>query len=163
MLNLEFIPENKEFAEATNEYLYIWENFGEKIVDSIELTAQLKFKDSIIKVTVYEGISQSHPFKLRASYDLETKAATLVHELLHRLSADYLLSIPEPEDEISLGLHKQIYLILYDLWVDLFGKEVADRQVKIESSRIPLYKDAWEWALSLNKEERRKEFAKLRI
>ena len=99
--------------------------------------------------------------RLRASYDDETKKATIVHELLHRISADYMLPFPEPNDDLSLAIHKQIYLVLYDLWVQLFGKVAADRQLALESSRSLIYKNAWEWALGLSKEQRAERFAKL--
>jgi hypothetical protein len=161
MLKLEFIPESKDFIDAAKSYSNIWNEYGQKIVQAIEETTKLKFKDKEIKAVVFEGISQSHPMRLRASYDEETKKATLVHELLHRISADYMLPIPEANDEISIGLHKQIDLLLYDLWIELFGKDVADSQVKIESSRIATYKDAWDWALGLTKKQRQEKFAKL--
>lgn len=130
-------------------------------MNGIEDITSLKFKDKVIDAIIFEGISQSRPMKFRASYDDETKKATIIHESLHRISGDNMLSLPEPDEDLSLGLHKQIYLVLYDLWVLLYGKQAADRQVSLESSRTPMYKDAWDWALSLSKGERTQGFAKL--
>ena len=163
MLKLKFTPENKNSVEAAKSYAKIWQKEGNRIVTAIENSTNLEFKDKFIEVTVFEGISQSHPMKLRASYDDETKTATLVHELLHRISADYMLKKPDPIDDLSLGLHKQIDLVLYDLWTGLFGEDVANRQVENESSRTALYKQAWEWALSLSKKQRAEIFAKLNV
>ena len=162
-MNLNFIPESDEFIKAASEYNGIWQSIGNDIISAIENITELKFKNILLEALVYEGISQSHPLKFRSSYDIETKKATLVHELLHLISSDYMLRIPTESDNLSLGLHKQIDLVLYDLWVVLFGNQVADNQVKIESKRTPIYKEAWEWALSMTKEERSKKFAELLI
>lgn len=161
MLKLKFVPESEEFAAAAKSYTDIWEKDGQRIVKAIETETHLDFKEELIKVKVFEGASQSHPMKLRASYNDETKKATLVHELLHRISADYMLPVPEQAEDPSLGFHKQINLVLYEIWIKLLGKEGADRQVAVESARTPMYKTAWEWTLSLSKEERAQKFAKL--
>ncbi len=161
MVELVFIPESTDFAPAAKSYSFFWKTDGAKIITTIENATHLSFKEKKIEVTVYEGISQSHPMKLRASNDDETKKATIVHELMHIISADYMLPLPEPQDALSLGLHKQINLVLYDAWNYLFGQAVADRQVIKESSVSQTYKFAWDWAMLLSKEERAQAFAKL--
>jgi hypothetical protein len=163
MIGLNFVPENDEFAEAAREYEAIWQAEGDRIAAAIEHATGLQFKEEAIRVTVYEGISQSYPdMKLRASYDKPTKTATLVHELLHRLSNEYMLDLPVKGEPLQLGLHKQIDLVLYDLWTDLYGKEFADGQVTIESNRVDMYKAAWEWALNLSRQQRAAAFGELR-
>lgn len=162
MISLTFAPERNTFIEAADSYSAIWAREGNSIVEAIEKNVWLTFKSQSMKAIVYEGPSQSHPsFKLRASYDDETKEATLIHELLHIISADYMLKLPVAGDALTLGLHRQIDLVLYDLWIELFGKAFADRQVQIESGRTPIYKEAWQWALVLAATERHQKFVEL--
>ena len=156
-----FVPENDSFVKAAAAYGRIWEEEGDRIITAIESATGLKFKERSVTAAVYEGISWSDPLKLRSSYDEDTKKATLVHELLHRLSKDHLIKMPDKSDAFDLGQHKKIYLVLYDLWCELHGKNFADRQVTIESGRTPMYKAAWDWALRLPKAERRAKFADL--
>jgi hypothetical protein len=84
---------------------------------------------------------------LRASYPPETKRATLVHELAHRLAAD----VPFKSDH-----HELIFLFVYDVWVDLWGQEFADQQVRIEGLRkgIVDYEGMWKRALARSAAER---------
>ena len=84
-----------------------------------------------IKAIVFEGISNSgykwKPMRMRASYPPDTKRATLVHELAHRLIADL--------SSWNLEEHPIIFLFVYDVWVKLWGQEFADEQVAVESER----------------------------
>ena len=161
MLSITFVPENNGFIAGACAYSRIWEEEGGRIITAIETAAGLKFKERSVTATVYEGISWSNPLKLRASYSEDTKKATLVHELLHRLSQEYLLTMPAKDEPFDLRQHKQIDLLLYDLWCGLYGKTFADQQVALESSRTPMYKAAWDWALCLSKAERCAKFAGL--
>jgi hypothetical protein len=87
------------------------------------------------------------------------KRATLIHELGHRLLVP--IRIPKSKD---LDEHKVLFLILYDVWEQLYGKEFADRSVEVEKQRKGLYdyEAAWKWALSLSKEQRAAEFKELK-
>lgn len=158
-----FIPEENtpDLINASNQYTDIWTQQGEAITNIIERATCLRFYDNKIEALVYEGISQSHPLKLRASYDLDTKKATLIHELLHRICADYKLRLPAKDQPLSVALHMQIDLLLYDLWTELYGHKFATSQVKIESARTAIYKEAWDWALSFPKHVRQHKFALL--
>ena len=162
MLKITFIPDNEDFSQAAKAYTDLWANDGNRITENIEKVAGKEFKERNIEGTVFEGISQSNPLKLRASYDDNTKKATLVHELLHRISAEYMFNLPDKNEDLSLGLHKQIDLVLYDLWTELYGREFADEQVAIESKRTSVYKEAWDWALNFQKHDRQKIFVRLR-
>lgn len=53
-------------------------------------------------------------------------------------------------------------LALYDIWLELKGKDFADEEVKVESSRTEMYQQAWNWALKMTGEERRSLFTKLK-
>ena len=84
---------------------------------------------------------------LRASYQTDTKRGTLVHELGHRLAAD----VPFKSDH-----HELIFLFVYDVWVDLWGQEFADSQVKVEGLRkgIVDYEGIWKRTLAIPAAER---------
>jgi hypothetical protein len=98
--------------------------------------------------------------KLRASYPPETKKATLIHELGHRL----IIPIRIPKEKVELDEHRVLFLILYDLWERLYGEGFADEQVEVEKKRRGAYdyESAWRWALSLSKAERAAQFKELR-
>ena len=140
------------FRAATDEYRDIWAKEGARIVAAMERATGLWFEDGPIDVIVYEGTSFSgqrggRPMQLRASYPSETKRATLVHELGHRLAAD----VPFKGEH-----HELIFLFVYDVWVDLWGQPFADEQVKVESRRKGLvdYEDVWKKTLALSAAER---------
>lgn len=165
-MKINFYPESdkKELEEDTKEYIKIWNDEGIKIIDALETMSELHFKEQIITAIIYNGISRSHPLLLRANYDLDTKKATVIHELGHRLLSrnGARTSGSSTAIEKSIESHKLLDLILYDAWDMLYGKEFADRLVLVESSRKPeVYKIAWQWALAFSKKERRDEFKKL--
>jgi hypothetical protein len=56
-----------------------------------------------------------------------------------------------------------LFLYLYDVWVDLYGKKFADEQVQIEYKRTNPrndYKGMWEKVLSFSSEKRSEELKK---
>ncbi|MEI8338874.1 MAG: hypothetical protein WCF91_03015 [bacterium] len=163
MIKIKFTPakESPEIVEATKQYTEIWNTYKSDVVRLIEEhTGLYKWEDSI-DITVHEGISQSHPFFLRASYSEDTKLATLVHELIHRILDYNKIHISAEPQSISLEIHKLLDLILYDIWTDLRGEEFAKRQVEVESRRTPMYEEAWDYALSMSRTERQVKFKKL--
>ncbi|MCI0619948.1 hypothetical protein L0Y40_02875 [Candidatus Wolfebacteria bacterium] len=161
MLALHFVPIFKDtgLIQAADEYREIWKQGGAAIVQAFEKVSGLSFTEERIGAVVYEGVSFSGRspndiMKLRASYPYNTKKATLVHELGHRL----LFGIDGKD--LNTDSHRMLFLILYDVWVELYGKAFADEQVKVESSRKGLhnYEEAWRWVLSLTREKRLKMF-----
>jgi hypothetical protein len=163
-LTVNFSPESDKYAQATAEYQVIWSSEGKRILEAMESVAGLKFTEKSISVIVYEGVSWSgfgdRPMKLRASYPLDTKKATLIHELGHRL----IIPIRIPKEKPELDEHRVLFLFLYDIWEKLYGKEFADKQVEVEKKRKGTYdyESAWKWALSLSKAERATQFKELR-
>ncbi len=153
MLDLIFRSESPQLEKEAQEYIDIWSQQGENILGVLEKVSGLEFKQKKIEVLVYEGPSSSGgpeiPMKLRASYSKEVKMGTLVHELGHRL-LESLSSRPEGLDE-----HQTLNLFLYDSWFELFGKNFADMMVGVESERKGIYdyKKAWDWFLSLSKDD----------
>lgn len=87
--------------------------------------------------------------RLRATYPTAVKKAVLVHEMGHRI-AFTLSRSPELDD------HRLLFLFLYDVWTDLYGRDFANRMVRIErKARAPYdYDAAWTWALGMSRAER---------
>ena len=149
---IEFEPESSRFNSATEEYREIWRTEGERISRALEAATGLEMETGPIGAIVYQGISNSgykrQPMRMRASYPPDTKRATLVHELAHRLISDFVSK--DGED------HPIIFLFVYDVWVQLWGQEFADEQVAVESERRGHYdyESAWRDALALGREGR---------
>ena len=158
-VSMTFTPQDQTFAEAAEAYRRIWVAEGSTIVDAMERGTGLTFLETHVNAVIFEGVSRSGlgngPMYLRASYPTDVKKATLVHEHGHRLIAQ-LRTRPADLDE-----HRVLDLFLYDVWESLWGRDLADQQVKFESGLRGLYdyETAWKWALSLTKAERASRFA----
>jgi hypothetical protein len=158
-VSIRFSPESEPFAEAAKEYQSLWEAEGSRIIAAMEHVSGLTFPEREIKAVVYEGISQAgsggRPMRMRASYPAATKKATLIHELGHRHLAQ-LRRRPPGVDE-----HRVLFLVLYDVWEQLYGKGFADEQVEVEKRRRGVYDyaAAWVWALAQSPEERATRFS----
>lgn len=156
---LQFVPQEPAFEEAVEEYNAIWASEGDRIGDALETATGLRLEAGPIRAVVCECVSYSGyretPMQLRASYPGATKRATLVHELSHRLITDVA---PESVDQ-----HQVIFLFVYDVWVQLWGKEFADAQVVVESGRRGVYdyESAWRDALALGAAGRREHWLAL--
>ena len=146
-----------------NDYETLWNAEGARIIEVMERVSGIRFDsppyaDTLIGAVVFEGVSNSGyretPMRLRASYTPDTKKATLVHELGHRLQTGVAR---RDEDE-----HEVLFLWLYDAWVELWGKEFADAQVLVERARRGPYPRAWDAALALDPPARAARFAALR-
>jgi hypothetical protein len=155
-LRIVFQADSDQFSDATrlldatHQYETIWSSDGPKIVAAMEAVSGLKFEDREVTAMVLEVASDSgykeKPMHLRASYPPDTKKATLIHELGHRLQAELF---HQGEDD-----HKYLFLWVYDVWVKLYGQEFADAQVAVEKHRGRMYPAAWDFALSFTPAER---------
>ena len=158
-VTMTFTSKDKTFEAAVNEYRQIWTMEGSRIIEAMERITTLKFPDKRINAEVYEGPSFSgrgkSPMRFRSSYPPDEKKGTLVHELGHRMNAQ-LTNRPQDLDE-----HRLLFLYLYDLYVDLYGKEFADREVAFGKTLKGIYdyEGAWNWALAMSREERLSRFA----
>ena len=164
MLQINFYPESdkKEYIKAAEEYKNIWKENGSNISNLIEKYSGLTFKTKVINAVTFDGISFSTPMRLRSNYSYDQKLAVIVHELTHRLLIDNNFWFPD-EKKFNEECHKTIDLILFDIWIDLFGKELAEKSKEIEINYgDPIYKRAWDWALSFTKEERIKQFNEMK-
>lgn len=165
MLNLKFSLETNDPALllALKEYQSIWDKDGSKIKEAMEKVSSLAFTQKEISVIVFEGMSTSgsddFPMKLRGSYSLLVKKGTLVHELGHRLIAQ-IKNRPAELDE-----HRILFLILYDIWTDIYGQKFADEMVAVEKGRKGYYDyaSAWDQTLNLTRKEREAKFNSIKI
>ena len=163
MITINFYPESDkpEFTKAALEYSEIWKTDGQKIHQAIESVSGLKFTTKVINAVTFEGFSYSIPLRLRSSYTYSHKEATLIHELCHRLMIDNYFYIFDTTN-LSEDIHKIIDLILFDLWVNILGEKSANESKDKEISYgEPAYKNAWEWALSFDKDARKTKFNEL--
>lgn len=168
---INFYPEsdNLEFEKAAKEYRQIWGKDGARIAAAIEKISGLKFKEKIINAVTCDDVSYSIPLKLQSNISFENKKGTLVHELCHRLLVgnNVRFDFAYEDPNWNMEVHKQVDLILYDIWVELYGEEFAKKEIEYEiglwtGKGISPYKIAWDFVLSLNKNERAKEFAKFK-
>ena len=170
-VTLTFTPESKTpaFEAAAAEYRAIWQAEGVRVIAEMERLTTLRFPQKNIKIQVFEGTSNAgvllnragvpvgsrDPMWLRASYSADNKKGTLVHELAHRMNLN-LRTRPPGLDE-----HRLMFLYLYDLYVDLYGREFADGQVAFGRTLKGLYDydAAWTGTLAMTREERASRFA----
>jgi hypothetical protein len=144
---IDFEPESARYAPAAEEYRALWRAEGERISAALEQATGLEMEAGPITAVVYGGISSSgyprYPMYMRANYPPDTKRATLVHELAHRLVSGL---VPRNFED-----HPVIFLFVYDVWVKLWGEAFADEQVAVESERRGRYdyESAWRDALAL--------------
>lgn len=138
-MEIKFFTNSSEFKNALSEYEIIWSNEGNKIIDGLQKTSSLNFGTENVDAEIYEGISTSHPLRLRASYPNDVKKATLIHELCHILLDDNEMKFNSSEET-----HEKLNPILYKTWVDLYGKDFADKMIVVESKRTDMYKRVWE-------------------
>lgn len=154
-VRITFVPQADSFATAAQSYERLWAADGPRVVATMERVSGLSFAtpsygDTAIVAQVLEQPSYSGyrdaPMRLRASYAPDTKRATLVHELGHRLQGA-LFGASEEE-------HVPLFYWLYDVWVALYGRPFADAQVLVERGRGGVYPAAWDSALTLTAEQR---------
>ncbi len=153
-LMLVFEAATPDDATARDGYQTIWAQEGTRIVAALRSHTGLEFQeaDNTVHVVVVEEPSSSgfgsRPMRLRSSYSTDTKRATLIHELGHRLQTRFFRR--DDED------HPTLFLYLYDVWVELYGEEFAGEQVAVESRRRGYYdyESAWREVLSISPEDR---------
>ena len=165
MLDIRFHPECDlpELVTAAAEYQRLWDAHRQRIVAAFSALTGLQHAEGLINAIVFEGASGSHPLCLRASYDEDTRLGALIHELGHRLIRGNRarLCLPPPQRGRQRENHDLLNLFLYDVWTDLFGEAFARRQVEVESSYQPFYREAWEAVLALSRAERSARLAAL--
>ena len=151
---VEFTATTAAHESAARAYRAIWEQDGARIVAALEAETCMKFPEDAVAALVGDDVSDSggpeHAMSLRASYDLDVKRATLVHELAHR----HLWQLAQRLDDVD-G-HRTLDLILDRVWADVWGEEFAAARVRGETSWRASYDyaAAWKWATKLTVDER---------
>jgi hypothetical protein len=151
---VEFVASTPAHESAARAYRAIWEQDGARIIAALEARTCMKFPETAVAAIVGDAVSDSggpeHPMSLRASYDLDVKRATLVHELAHR----HLWQLTQRLDDVD-G-HHTLYLILDRVWADVWGPEFATARVRGESTWAATYNyaSAWDWANKLTVDQR---------
>lgn len=168
-MQINFYPEydNSDFEKAAKEYANIWSEEGQRITETIEKISGLKFREKTINAVIHNRISYSHPLQLQTGLSLEEKRGTITHELCHRLllANEIKWEKIKGKNGFYLLAHRPVDLILYDIWIKLYGKNFAKKHVKYEIALwdvkgISPYKIAWDWALGMTKDKRHQEFQK---
>lgn len=163
MIHLSFVPEADlpELQATAENYQRLWLEFGSSIVESAKKITGLDFASHKIVATVHNGHSQSHPLMLQATTNRQRSRGDLVHELVHILLVDNNIhSNVIGDSNHGRAVHKLLDLVLYDIYIKVYGRTFARDQVALEKSQNPDYEDAWQWALSKNYEERQLAFEK---
>jgi len=154
-VRITFVPQSDSFAASARDYQRMWTVEESRIVAAMERISGLTFispfyADTAITANVLERASNSgfrgSPMQLRASYSADTKKATIIHELGHRLQSGLFR---REEEE-----HGYLFLWIYDVWTALYGREFADSQVVIERARGGPYPKAWDEAMALTAAQR---------
>ena len=151
---VDFIASTAAHNHAARDYRSIWQQDGARIVAALEKRTCLRFPEAAVGALIGDDVSHSggpeHPMGLRASYDVDVKRATLVHELGHR----HLWQLAQRLDD--LDGHKTLYLVLDRVWADVWGEAFAAERIRGESAWHASYDyaAAWSWARSLTLDER---------
>jgi hypothetical protein len=154
--NFQSISNEQKFVDFANDYKKIWKEDGDKIIAAF-LKTGLKFTEKIIDVIISgergrSGMPNSE-YKMKLSGGSKDKMrSSLIQELGHR----FLYQIKDKE---NYSTHQILDLMLYDVWNDVYGKELADKYLQREcqfDSPDANYTKDWELAISLGSEGRRK-------
>jgi hypothetical protein len=165
--------DNFEKTLAAARYQKFWEKSSSEILASFYKHTQLRFKQKKITIHMREDgrsmAGNSHqPMELSMQRDDEQGiTCTLIHELAHRLVIGNGIDPPEGNKFIDAHanyyVHRHIYLFLYDVYVDILGKEVAQTEVDRESTKPnSFYTKAWAWALAKSYDQRQQSFMSIK-
>lgn len=152
---------DSSIEEAAEAYRALWNDEGPRMIAALERAAGQRFPSQAVEVFVSDGLPMAEyggrTIRLRASYPLYFKRATLMHELGHLLA----FTLPNPA---RLDDHRLLYLFLYDAWTELYGRAFADRMAEIESRIAGRYDyaGAWAWTRAMTRDQRQAMLASLR-
>lgn len=151
---VEFVASSPADQWDARTYRKIWDEFGDRIVAAFETVTCLPFAERRVPAVVADDVSHSggpeHPMQLRGTYTRAMKQATLVHELGHR----HLWQLSERLE--GTDGHMTLYLVLDEVWAQVWGEEFAKERIAAESGWEASYDydRAWRWSRSLPRAER---------
>lgn len=152
------LDEPLEIILGAIRYEKFWQTNENKIKQAFLRHTGLEFQQDEIIVIAHNDHSWSgdHQKPMRLACWLEEDwrlGGELLHELAHRLLSTRNWTETEGMPEENYEAHKQIDLFLYDVFVDVLGREGADKKLAIECGHEE-HKRAWDWALSKSYSER---------
>ena len=121
-----FLPDHEDIklVKLADDCNKLWKKEGDKITQSIEKLCTLKFKEKKINAILFDhdAICQAFPLGLKSDHPEDRLKSILIHELVHRIVAHSSLRIKShTHSEKIQKLHKLIYLILFDVWEELYA------------------------------------------
>jgi hypothetical protein len=152
---------------AAGRYSRFWDENQVAILTAFYSHTGLRFKQRQITVHIREdGRSKAgnkhHPMELSLTWtEHQGVACTLIHELAHRLIIGNDIEAAD-DSHYNYNVHRQLYLFLYDVYVDVLGESVAKQEVARESVSHDYYEKAWLWVLDMDYSERQATFSRLK-
>ncbi len=168
------IQGNLEKTLAAARYSKFWDDNKVEILNSFYMHTGLKFKQRRITVHIREdgrsfAGSNTAPMDLSMTWNTKDEIGlTLIHELSHRLiignGIEPSTNSKHGDERYNYYVHRQLYLFLYDVYVDILGSEAADEEVRRESAPGPkkYYGKAWKWALQKDYKQRQATFKRIK-
>ena len=160
-MKLVIYTDDNKYNMHCMEYKILWSIEGEKIQKAFKKMVTLPFKEKEISLLINSGVNFSNDSGkteesiMNFRYNNRCKLGTILHELSHRIVMEYSLFEKAKKVYNLEDIHELIDLFLYDVIVELYGKEAADLRVEYESNFEDLiYKNSWNKALSFSYEER---------
>ncbi|MDB5175794.1 MAG: hypothetical protein JWM81_652 [Candidatus Saccharibacteria bacterium] len=166
-----------EMMLEANQYRRIWEQHQTAILEAFRALTGLEFQQHLITARVTRGSYGHAGLPGRAMIlpgdfsSVELKTCTLVHELAHRLLGGNALGIVAlglvpnediPDPRYQKFEHRHSYLFQKDVIERAFGAELAQICVRSEQSTNSAdYKDAWDWAMSMDFSQRQRAVERL--
>lgn len=165
MLHITFIAEanDQKLMEAEVAYERVWASHGASIITAYEAVTGFDFPVSTLHAVIHHDISQSNPLKFQAHTEDSYRIGDMIHELGHIaiVNGPTVKYIPDEADDELTRTHKVLYLILYDVLIQVMGRDFADWEIEREKHFSQPYATAWNWALAKDHQERQSMFRQL--
>lgn len=158
------------------QYNKIWAEHSRKIYKAFRDVSGLEFQQRGITAHVSSTITSmagipGTPMQLAGGdhRSLEFKLLTIIHELTHRLLGGNSLGpvslglVPQSEAHSDLYAefeHRHVYLLEYDVVIQALGEEwgkhCRDYEGRYTDNKDLPHNKAWQWAMSMTPDERRR-------
>ena len=144
-IRLDFRPNDDAVPAAARDYERIWLAEGPRMVRVMEAVSGLSFAATLdrraalhVEIVARADCAgdRDDVLQLPDGRSDDARKAMLTHELGHRLQAGLLGDVADD--------HVPLYLWLYDVWVQLYGRDFADAQVAAERRRGGAQQKAWD-------------------
>lgn len=160
-MKLIIYTDDDKYNMHCEEYKILWAIEGKKIQTAFEKILSLPFREKEITLLINAGKNFSNSSGtckndiMNFRYNNRCKIGTFLHELSHRIVMEYSLFEKAKKLYGYDDIHELIDLFLYDVIVELYGKQSADLRVEYESNfEDNVYRDSWNKSLSISFEDR---------